>query len=123
MVDCVPVWNAGGAAAYLAKYLRKDMYGEKREILEDRGFSRRFVTSRDFPSPPVMQRRGTVRKAWSHTTFEYGKRRIPAFLAGRGELLMEQVGENPIAGYQRERMVRYATNLLGTLGVYSRKRR
>lgn len=64
VVDARLVLGAAGAASYLTKYLVKGMYD--RTVMENRGFSRRWSTSRNWPKPEQMQFAITMAGAWQN---------------------------------------------------------
>ncbi len=72
VVDVVKVYDIEGACWYLAKYLAKAMYGEKRLEIEEKGYKRRYMASAKWPRGAQMKRLGTVLKAWVDNGFGYG---------------------------------------------------
>lgn len=64
------VLGAGGAAAYMAKYLTKN--AQNREELEAKGFLRRWSRNRNWPGGQVRLA-GTVRREWRRVAFEFGQ--------------------------------------------------
>ena len=67
VVDVQEIYNVGGAVNYLTKYLTKSML--HREELEDRGFMRRWGTSRNWPRDKKRGLVGSLEEAWVRTEF------------------------------------------------------
>lgn len=65
MVDVRDVMGAKGAAAYLAKYLTKAALSY--EVLVDRGFSRRWSSSNNWPGGKRVRLRGTINEIWERS--------------------------------------------------------
>lgn len=66
VVDCSQVRSAGKVANYVAKYLSKGF--AERAALDDRGFTNRFSTSRNWPGRTGLGLRGTAEGAWKGVT-------------------------------------------------------
>lgn len=112
VVDVRPVMGKFGAAAYLSKYLSKQLEeGSIRHELDKRGFIRRFSRSRNWKSGNKLQRRGTVEGTWFVTSFWKGNKFSK--LQGQTGLLpeAEQMGDP------------YAEQLRLTTAVLSQLRR
>ncbi len=93
VVDAERIYDPEGSSWYLCKYLRKGLYGAVREELEERGYSRRYFASNNWPRGVQMRRRGTVDKAWVRHSFEYGRKLSMRVLKeSEKHPLMEQVG-------------------------------
>lgn len=63
IVDVARIYDAGGCAAYLNKYLLKNF--SNRKALKALGYYRRFTTSRNWPREPLARFRGSVDHRWS----------------------------------------------------------
>ena len=97
VVDCTRIYDPAGAAWYLCKYLRKGMYGKQRQILTERGYTRRYFRTANFAGDVQLRRRGTVEKKWTRTSFMYGRHILPSLLEqSEDHPLMEQMG-TPLA--------------------------
>ncbi len=73
VADVQPVWNAHGIGNYMAKYFTKGFMA--REAMEQKGFKRRYSSSRNWPKPRRLQTQGTADGAWLATRL-YDKRHM-----------------------------------------------
>lgn len=103
VVDVRAVVGKFGAAAYLCKYLIKQYDGSVRQSLENRGFLRRFTTSRNWPKGGQMMRRGTLKGDWKVIGWEKSDRWLDAEFMSRGLPEMEQVGTDMAKAVQEDR--------------------
>lgn len=96
VVDVRSVFDAGGAGAYLGKYLSKG-FGDRKE-LEALGFFRRWSCSRNWPRELPIKLRGSLGDGWERTEI------IPRYFRKEemkerekrdaGAYLMERQGED-----------------------------
>jgi len=92
VVDVRPVYDPLGASWYLCKYLRKAMYGLQRQLMQDRGFNRRYTRSKNWAKGVEMKRLGTVKEKWRRTSFSYGGGFNWLIEQSKDHPLMQQVG-------------------------------
>lgn len=104
VVDVTYVYSKG-ICGYLSKYLGKGMYSDDRQIMKDRGIVRLWSCSRNWERGFMMQRRGTVEKAWVKTGFAYGENEMAKYMSKTtaGHWSLEQVGTPLAMKIMRER--------------------
>ncbi len=96
IVDVREIHHQEGIATYLTSYLKKQMYGKKRDIMEQRGFIRRFTKTNGWLSSIQVVTRGTDEKAWLAHGFEYGHRHAAYARQCEDHPLLERIG-TPLA--------------------------
>lgn len=64
VVDCQEVRSVAGTAAYVQKYMGKDMGGD-RTALKSLGFNKRWSSSKNWPRCEPLRLRGTVEEEWT----------------------------------------------------------
>ncbi len=112
IVDVREIHHQEGIATYLTSYLKKQMYGKKRQIMEERGFIRRFTKTNGWLSSIKVVTRGTDEEAWLGHGFEYGHKHTAYARACESHPLLERIG-TPLALQMIEdsKRRRYATAL------------
>lgn len=109
IVDVRRIYHEKGIATYLTSYLKKQMHGKMRDIMEERGFARRFSKTNNWLSSLKVTTAGTHMDAWYSTEFEYGHRHTNYAASIADHPLLERVG-TPLAlkmlkDSRRERLV------------------
>lgn len=115
IVHAVPVAGAKRAAAYLAKYLAKDM--PMRDELGELGFTRLWSTSASWPGNGRLRLRQTIEGGWDHQ--EYWPNQSPdAALGASHPRLEERVGPEFALEWAKKRSLkRYITEVGETLNA------
>jgi len=86
------VYSAAGAGSYLGKYLVKSFGTRCR--LKELGYERRFVCSRNWPSPGPLKMRGTVMETWDSVRWSKKERKPPFVVERDGHPLGAPAGDD-----------------------------
>ncbi len=108
IVHGVEVGSARGAGAYLAKYMMKEMEGER---LQELGMSRRWSRTRSWPSEPRIRFEQSLRsEGWHRRIFSPGHTNLEEIKHGFGEEAdrrrMTPVQEENLAVAARARFIK-----------------
>ena len=99
IVHTIPVYGAGGAASYMAKYLAKT-FGEE-DRFKALGMARRWSSSKGWPGTGRLRLAPSEGEGWKERVFSYGS--LQADLVDVGTF--DRVGDENTRAYFQKRSV------------------